>query len=172
MKGTIDNVGFHCPSDTFDIAIAPPISTLSPCEILAKVHAVRVIGGGLASTILTNSFSTTSGFCTVSVARVNSLELVLSASRSTLPISIGGTQIRALAGPGAGATLYSAANGNFFSAIVLFHHGASWAGLSYDYQHAPCPASTPAGKSCVAKSIQSSITAHVESSAHQVFAQL
>jgi hypothetical protein len=171
-KGSIKNVGFGCASDTFDITIPPPVSPLSPCEMLAKVHAVRVIGAGLAATIGENTFTNTSGVCTVSVARINDLELVVSTSRSTLPIGIGGMQIKVLAGPGTGATLYAAANGNFFQATVIFHHGPSWAGLSYDFQHSPCPSSTPAGTSCVTKAAQASITAHVESSARQVYALL
>ena len=172
VKGSIKNVGFGCASDTFDIAIAPPVSPLSPCEMLAMVHAVRVIGAGLASTILENDFTNTSGVCKVSVARINELDLVVSTARSTLPIGIGGMQAKALASLGSGATLYSAANGNFFQATVIFHHGPSWAGLSYDFQHSSCPSSTPAGTSCVPKSAQSSITAHVESSARQIYALL
>ncbi len=172
VKGSIDNVGFGCPSDTFAVVIAPPVSPLSPCEMITKVHAVKVIGAGLASTITENTFSNVSGLCMVAVARVNNLELVFSTARSTLPIGIGGMAAKALSGPGAGATLYAAANGNFFQAIVIFHHGASWAGLSYDYQHSPCPTSTPAGTSCVAKSVQASITAHVESTARQIYSQL
>jgi hypothetical protein len=136
------------------------------------VHAVRVIGAGLASTIEENAFTNTSGVCKVSLARINDLELVVSTSRSTLPIGIGGMQVKALAGPGTGATLYAAANGNFFQATVIFHHGPSWAGLSYDFQHSPCPSSTPVGTSCVTKAAQASITAHVDSSARQVYSLL
>ncbi len=169
VTGTIDNIGFHCPSDTFAVTIAAPVSPLSPCELLTQVHAVRVIGDGLASITLENDFTALSGICSISVARVNSLELVLSTSRSTLPVGVGGMADKPLSGPGTGAQLYAAANGNFFNAIVIFHHGSSWAGLSYDYQHSPCPSSNPAGTSCVPKSIQSSITSHVESTARQLF---
>ena len=98
--------------------------------------------------------------------------LLVTPESDTLPVEIGGMPVKGIAGPGPGAMLYASANGNFFQAVVVFHHGASWAGLSYDYQHAPCPASTPAGTSCVSKSAQSSITAHIESSARQVYALL
>ena len=170
--GSIKNIGFGCPSDTFAITIPPPVSPLSPCEMLIKVHAIKVIGGGLPGVIEENTFTATEGECMVPVGRINDLELVVSTSRTTLPIGIGGLASKGLAGPGPGATLYAAANGNFFQAVVVFHHGPSWAALSYDYQHSPCPASTHAGTSCVPKSAQSSITAHVESSAHQVYALL
>jgi hypothetical protein len=169
MKGTIDNVGFGCPSDTFDISIAPPVSPLSPCEILAKVHAVRVIAAGRPATITENDFTAANGQCSLSVARVSDLDLVVSSSRASLPVGIGGMTAKSLAGPGVGAMLYSAATGNFFQAIVIFHHGSSWAALNYDYQHSPCPSSTPVGTSCVTKGSQSSITAHVEASARQVY---
>jgi hypothetical protein len=172
VVGSIKNIGFGCPSDTFAITIPPPVSPLSPCEMLIKVHAIKVIGGGLPGVIEENTFTATEGECMVPVGRINDLELVVSTSRTTLPIGIGGMASKGLAGPGPGATLYAAANGNFFQAVVVFHHGPSWAALSYDYQHSPCPASTHAGTSCVPKSAQSSITAHVESSAHQVYALL
>ncbi|HEY5303444.1 MAG TPA: hypothetical protein VIJ86_05255 [Acidimicrobiales bacterium] len=178
MKGSIDNVGFHCPSDTFNIAIAPPVSPLSPlsplspCEMLAKVHAVQDIGAGLTSTILENSFTAWSGLCTVSVARLNDLELVVSTSRSTRPMGIGGTQATALASPRTGAALYAATDGNFFRAIVIFHRGASWSALSYDFQHSRCPSSTPAGTCCVTKGVLSSITSPVESSKRHVYTLL
>jgi len=172
VVGSIKNVGFNCPSDTFAITIPPPVSPLSPCEMLIKVHAIKVIGGGLPGVIDENTFTATSGQCMVPVGRINTLELVVSTSRTTLPIGIGGMAVKGTGGPGPGAMLYSAANGNFFQAVVVFHHGPSWAALSYDYQHSPCPASTHAGTSCVPKSAQSSITAHVESSASQVYALL
>jgi hypothetical protein len=172
VTGSIKNVGFDCPSDTFAITIPPPVAPLSPCEMLIKVHAIKVIGGGLPGIIAENTFTATSGECMVPVGRINDLELVVSTSRTALPIGIGGMAVKDIGGPGPGAMLYAAATGNFFQAVVVFHHGPSWAALSYDYQHSPCPASTPARASCVSKSAQSSITAHVESSANQVYALL
>jgi hypothetical protein len=172
VTGSIKNVGFGCPSDTFAITIPPPVSPLSPCEMLIKVHAIKVIGGGLPGIIGENIFNATSGECMVPVGRINTLELVVGTSRTALPVEIGGMPVKVIGGPGPGAMLYAAATGNFFQVVVVFHHGSSWAGLSYDYQRSPCPASTPAGKSCVPKSAQSSITAHVESSASQVYALL
>jgi hypothetical protein len=172
VKGSIKNVGFGCPSDTFDITIPPPVSPLSPCEMLVKVHAIKAIGGGLPGTIAENIFTNTTGECAVSVGQVNELKLVVSTSRNALPVEIGGMAVKTIASPEPGAVLYASAIGNFFQAVVVFHHGPSWAGLSYDFQRSPCPASTPAGTSCVTKSTQSSIAAHVESSARQVYALL
>src|SRR3984885_936595 len=133
--GSIKNVGYGCPSDTFAITIPPPVSPLSPCEMVIKVHAVKVVGGGLPGIIGENTFNATSGEGLVSVGRINDLELVVSTSRTGLPMEIGGMPVKGIAGPGPGAMLYAAANGNFFEAAVVFHHGTSWAGLSYDYQH-------------------------------------
>jgi hypothetical protein len=169
VRGTIADVGYGCPSDTFDITIAPPVSPLSPCEMLTQTHAVKTIGAGVAATITENVSTTTSGTCSMSLARISDLNLVVSTSRATLPVEIGGMPVKSLTGPGLGAMIYAFADGNSYSATIVFHHGSSWAGLTYDYQRAPCPTVTPAGSSCVTKGTQSSINAHLESTARQIF---
>lgn len=169
LKGSLTNAG--CPPDSFDIKLKL-VSPLSPCEILAKAHAARTMDNG-AATIETNEFTATAGECEIAVGKVQStLELELASSRSTLPVEDGGMTGHAVGGPGVGASLYSSPTGNSFDAIVVFHHGLSWADVNYDFQRAPCPSSTRAGATCVPSATQAAIVRHVEYIAKQTYSLL
>ena len=160
VSGTITSVGPSCKSDSFHIAIAAPISPLSPCEILVKTSAVRVLAGSAKAAIGQNDFTNASGDCQINVASVSSLELGLRPLRGALPVMIGGLTSAPVGGLSSGATVYTSATSNFFDVVVVFHHGTTWAGLTYDYQQKPCPSTFTGSETCVPVRVQSSIRLH------------
>jgi hypothetical protein len=147
LKGTVDYPG--CATDTFSLNIAAPVSTVPPCLMLSRAHAVNVISGGRPADVHSESFNGQSGECAESYdggIGNGSVNLNLASSLATLPAEIGGMKKVVLKGLGPVGGLYAyVGDQESLSVVIEFGHGHSWGDLTLDYDvNAPC---TP--KTCI-----------------------
>jgi len=170
-----------CGTDSFAIAIPPPLTAVSPCTALLKVHAVRTMAGGLPSLVSENSFDGTGGTCGVQIGSSGGntsegvvLTVASSRSRET-PMY---TQKAPLAGLGAAAEIYtdlSAAGGtvadgntNYLAVTIVFRARAAWVSWEFEIGYDTC--SRKVG--CISKYAQTVDADHMVALAHQIDALL
>ncbi len=145
VTGTVSYRG--CATDTFTVDIPAPVSTVPPCMLLSKAHAVNVIGNGHPGENPTESFTGKAGRCQESFDHgTGSVSVALAASSAPLGAEDGGMAKTALSGlaPG-GAVYYADIDQLGVQVVVFFEHGHTQGYLSASYNvNAPC---TP--KSCI-----------------------
>lgn len=145
VTGTVSYRG--CATDTFTVDIPAPVSTVPPCMLLSKAHAVTVISDGKAAESPTESFTGKAGQCQESFDHgAGSVSLALAASSAPLGAEDGGMAKTKLSGLGPGGAVYYAdTSQTSVGVVVFFEHGHTQAYLTASYEvNAPC---TP--KSCI-----------------------
>jgi hypothetical protein len=115
VHGTVSG-NYGCGTDSFTINLHPaPLISTSPCALLADVHTVRVIGGGLGGYYGgdNSTFTTQGGRCDVEFGRdASDLSFFVASSPAGLGSALlaqdGGSyqHQKPLTGLGTGATLY------------------------------------------------------------------
>ena len=139
VTGTVSYRG--CATDTFTVDIPVPVSTVPPCLLLSKAHAVNVISNGQPGENLTESFTGKAGRCQESFDHgTGSVSVALAASSAPLGAEDGGMAKTALSGLGPGGAVYYAdTDQTTVQVVVFFEHGHTQGYLSAGYDvNAPC----------------------------------
>ena len=137
----------RCATDTFTVDIPAPVSTVPPCMLLSKAHAVNVISNGQPGEGPTESFTGEAGQCQEGFAHgTGSVRVELAASSAPLGVPDGGMAKTTLSGLGPGGAVYYAdLDQTTVQVVVFFEHGRTQGYLSAGYGvNAPC---TP--RSCI-----------------------